>query len=194
MLDLKLVQLSLFKVISGITKLYFIRLSFVSIQCHEHISISPSTSCITGPHPNIPHRFYKKALLVRGKKTVEYDVCSPRLNWACCIFQGRWLVSPLFSKLVNSNQKLKQVLQWRYKIFKKRYSQEMMKFYKLFLITLTVAIDFKWYWHEYLAFLHYKKTSSCTLYEGHSFWSHQNNDQKMLSILGRLFSLMSSDS
>ena len=60
MIYLKLVQLSLFKVISGITKLYFICFSFVSIQRHENISICSSSSHVAGPHPNIPNSFYKK--------------------------------------------------------------------------------------------------------------------------------------
>lgn len=61
---LKLVQLSLFKVISGITKLYFICFSFVSIQRHKHISICSSTSYVTGPRPNIPNSFYQKIRLL----------------------------------------------------------------------------------------------------------------------------------
>lgn len=82
---LKLVQLSLFKVISGITKLYFICFSFVSIQRHKHISICSSTSRVTGPHPNIPNSFYQKIrllsqagqenLLVMDNQTVFFKPC-----------------------------------------------------------------------------------------------------------------------
>ena len=84
------------------------------------------------------------------------DVCSPKLNWDCCTFQGRWLVSPLFSKLVKSIRKLNSCFNEDIKYLKNDILEKWWHFCKLFLITLTAAIDFKWYWQEYLAFLHYK--------------------------------------
>lgn len=46
---LKLIKLSLLKVVSGITKRYLISLAFVSVQCHKHISICTSSSYVTCP-------------------------------------------------------------------------------------------------------------------------------------------------
>ena len=54
---LKLIQLSLFKVICSVPNWNFVRFAFVAIERQVHISIGTRTSHVTCPNPDIPHRF-----------------------------------------------------------------------------------------------------------------------------------------